>query len=60
MMAYEYDGNMVNEFIVNDSDELTTLRARVARLEDALREIEKYNDWPNRVLKIARRALEEK
>ena len=40
--------------------EHAALRAHVTRLEEALREIEKYNDWPNRVLKIALRALEEK
>ncbi|MDY0227201.1 MAG: hypothetical protein RBR38_10270 [Desulfomicrobium apsheronum] len=38
-MAYEYEGNMVNDLPVNEcEDELSTLRARVARLEKALKE----------------------
>ena len=39
-MAHEYEGNMVNEFLVSEcEDELSALRARVARLEEALETI---------------------
>lgn len=64
-MAYEYEGNMVNELPVNEcEDELSTLRARVARLEEALKEISTLY-WvdapaPEEMRRIARRALEEK
>ena len=37
-MAHEHEGNMVNEFLVSEcEDELSALRARVARLEEALK-----------------------
>jgi len=38
-MAHEYEGNMVNEFLVSEcEDELSALRARVVMLEALLLE----------------------
>ena len=64
-MAHEYEGNMVNEFLVSECEqELHALLARVARLEEALNEISTLY-WvdapaPEEMRRIARRALEEK
>lgn len=64
-MAHEYEGNMVNEFLVSEcEDELSALRARAARLEEALKEISTLY-WidapaPEEMRRIARRVLEEK
>lgn len=75
-MAYEHEGNMVNEFPVSGwkeyweslINENTAFRARVARLEEALRELLDYTRACEGLLNAsesgtcvkARRALEEK
>lgn len=54
VLTRDVDDPMHNARIIAGAQ---VLRARIATLEKAMRDIEKYYDWPNRVLKLARQAL---